>query len=177
MLRELLIAIICDFLGFIRSLVSSRLAVFISVPLSLIFTQLFFKALGLYEFVMRTLVSGKRIFQVSVIVLCIFMLSLLLCRTIASVFRSIVLFKRPLTRAPGMYLLTVADFIFRPTTVELTFRPLIAEWQSEYFEALKQGRKYKARWITIRYRFAFACTFIKAMGLSKVFSVFKQISK
>jgi hypothetical protein len=82
-----------------------------------------------------------------------------------------------LIKAPGTRLLTIVDFLFRSITVELTFKPLISDWQSEYFEALNQGCTIKARWISIRYRFAFSCTFIMAMGLSKVFSLFKQISK
>src|SRR5262249_38820992 len=85
--------------------------------------------------------------------------------------------KKNLVTAPGTRAYKVVDFLFRPTTVELTFKPLIADWQFEYFEALNQGRKYKAHWIMIRYRFLFARTFILAMGLSKVFSFFKQLSK
>ena len=80
-------------------------------------------------------------------------------------------------KAPGTQLLKIVDFLFRPSTVKLTFEPLISDWQFEYFEALNQRRTIKARWINIRYRFAFACTFIRAMGLSRVFSLFKQISK
>src|SRR6185503_686580 len=45
-----------------------------------------------------------------------------------------------ITKVPGTRLLTTVDFLFRPATVELTFKPLIGEWQSEYFEALNQGR-------------------------------------
>jgi hypothetical protein len=79
--------------------------------------------------------------------------------------------------APGTKLLALVDFLFRPATVELTFKPLISDWRAEHCEAWYQGRTKKARWIMIRYRFIFACTFIKAMGLSKVFSLFKQLSK
>jgi hypothetical protein len=85
--------------------------------------------------------------------------------------------KHQIRRPPGAKLLDLVDFLFPLKTVERTFKPFIADWQYEYFEALKQSRTKKARWISIRYRFAFACTFIKAMGLSKMFSLFKQISK
>jgi hypothetical protein len=64
----------------------------------------------------------------------------------------------------------IADFLFSPATVENTFRPLVADWRYEYFEALKQGRKYKVRWISFRYY----CHFIMAMSLSKVFSLLKE---
>lgn len=85
--------------------------------------------------------------------------------------------KQRLTKAPGMRLLAIVDFLFRPATVKLTFKQLIADWRTEYFEALSQGRTMKARWVMIRYRFYFACTFIRAMGLSNVLSFFKQLSK
>jgi hypothetical protein len=73
--------------------------------------------------------------------------------------------------------IALIDFLFSRQTVELTFSQTIANWREEYFEALKQGRTKKAHWISFRYRFIFACTFIKAIGLSKVFSLFKQVIK
>lgn len=85
--------------------------------------------------------------------------------------------KLRIRKAPGAILLALVDFLFSPKTVELTFNQLVADWRTEYYDAWKQHRTKKARWINIRYRFTFACTFIMAMGLSKVFSLFKQISK
>jgi hypothetical protein len=76
-----------------------------------------------------------------------------------------------LSKLPGAILLTTVDFLFSPITVEKTFKPLVADWRYEYFEALKQGRTYKAHWISIRYR----CAFVWAMSLSKVFSLLKQL--
>jgi hypothetical protein len=82
-----------------------------------------------------------------------------------------------ISKAPGTRLLLIVDFLFRPATVELTFKTILADWHSEYFEALSQKRIYKSRWITFRYYLAFACAFVMALGLSKALSVFKQISK
>jgi hypothetical protein len=76
-----------------------------------------------------------------------------------------------ISKAPGINLLALVDFLFSPKTVEQTFKPLVADWRTEYFEALKQGRTKKARWISMRYRYSF----IMAMSLSKVFSLLKQI--
>jgi hypothetical protein len=50
-----------------------------------------------------------------------------------------------IARAPGTRLLALVDFVCSPKTVEQTFRPLVADWRYEYFEALKQNRKWKAR--------------------------------
>ena len=85
--------------------------------------------------------------------------------------------KPHIIKAPGANLLALVNFLFSPKAVEQTFKPLVSDWRYEYFDALKQGRTKKARWITFRYRFHFARTFIMAMGLSKVFSLFKQLSK
>jgi len=74
-----------------------------------------------------------------------------------------------LPTAPGAKLLVLVDFLFSPKTVEQTFKPIIADWRNEYFEALKDKREWKARWISTRYRISF----ITSMFLSKVFSLMK----
>lgn len=79
--------------------------------------------------------------------------------------------KSRIQKAPGANLLAVAEFFFSHQTVEQTFRPLVADWRYEYCEALKESRKWKGRWISVRYRYSF----IMAMGLSKVFSLLKQL--
>jgi hypothetical protein len=74
-------------------------------------------------------------------------------------------------KAPGTTLLSIVEFLFAPKTVEGTFNPIVADWRNEFFEALKQGRTRKARWISIRYTYSF----ILAMSLSKVFAFFKSV--
>jgi hypothetical protein len=74
-------------------------------------------------------------------------------------------------KPPGTRFLVFADFIYSPKTMEQIFMPLVADWRLEHFEALKQNRKWKARWISFRYCYSF----IMAMSLSKVFSLLKQI--
>jgi hypothetical protein len=73
--------------------------------------------------------------------------------------------------APGAKLLRIADFLCSSKSVKLTFEPLIGDLQSEYFEALTKQRIWKARWVRLRYCFAF----LGAMGLNKIFSVVKVI--
>jgi hypothetical protein len=75
-----------------------------------------------------------------------------------------------LCRAPGAGLLKIADFFFSARTVELCFNQLVADWRGEYFEALSNGRIYKAQWISMRYRYRF----VMAMGLSNLFSFFAR---
>jgi hypothetical protein len=65
---------------------------------------------------------------------------------------------------PGSRLFAFVDFFYSSKTVNLTFLPILADWRTEYYEALKQGRLWKARWISVRYRYSF----VAAMGPRKV---------
>lgn len=71
----------------------------------------------------------------------------------------------------GTNSLGIIEFLFSDSTVEKTFKPLIADWRFEYFEALNQKRTWKARWISVRYRYAF----IKATGLSVISSLLNKV--
>jgi hypothetical protein len=75
-----------------------------------------------------------------------------------------------LARAPGYRLLKFAHFFFSSKTVNLTFGPLVADWHSEYFEALNEQCYWRARMVSVRYIWAFA----KAAGLSKLFDLLKR---
>lgn len=76
-------------------------------------------------------------------------------------------------KPPGTLMLKVTDFFFSKKTVLLTFQPLIADWQEEYFEALSGKRYHKARWVSLRYYWAFA----KACFLSKLAEFLRNIRK
>jgi uncharacterized membrane protein len=79
--------------------------------------------------------------------------------------------RNQISKALGSKLLSIVEFLYSPKTVEETFRQIVADWREEYFEALKQGRSRKARWISIRYIYSF----ILAMGLNKVYALFKSV--
>ena len=76
-----------------------------------------------------------------------------------------------IANAPGARHLILVDFFYSPRTVEETFKPIIADWRLEYFNALAEKRKHKARWISIRYSYRF----LLAMGLSQAYAFIKQI--
>lgn len=76
-----------------------------------------------------------------------------------------------IANAPGARYLALVDFLYSPRTVEETFKPIIADWRLEYFNALTEKRKYKACWISIRYSYRFAL----AMGLSHAYALIRQI--
>jgi hypothetical protein len=70
--------------------------------------------------------------------------------------------KRHVVIPPGSKLLTIAEFFYSKKTYTLRFKPIVADMQQEYFEALYEKRVWKARWIHIR-----GCWgFISAMGLN-----------
>jgi len=81
--------------------------------------------------------------------------------------------RRRIKNAPGLKLLSIVEFFFSPTTVEETFKPTVADWHSEYFEALKQKKFWRARWISVRYTYRF----IVAMGLSKVLFAIRSVAR
>jgi hypothetical protein len=76
-----------------------------------------------------------------------------------------------LKKPPGTLLLRITDFFFSKKTVTLTFKPLVADWQTEYFDSLQEKRYWKSRWISARYYWAFA----KACGLSRISDALKRI--
>jgi hypothetical protein len=61
-------------------------------------------------------------------------------------------------RPPGSCLRAIADFVYSRKTVEHVFKPMIADLEYEYIEALAAGRPLKARWVHIRGIFAFWMT-------------------
>jgi|SRR5688500_15345331 hypothetical protein len=68
-------------------------------------------------------------------------------------------------------LLSIVRFLYCPTDVEMTFEPIIADWQEELFKATNTNKMWKAKWINVYYRFAF----IKAMALNKISGVMEKL--
>jgi hypothetical protein len=79
---------------------------------------------------------------------------------------------RCISRAPGSGLLVIVEYFYSPKIVEQVFKPIVADWRTEYFDVLKEGKNRKASWIKIRYTFSF----FMAMGLSKVLSVIRSMA-
>jgi uncharacterized membrane protein len=75
-------------------------------------------------------------------------------------------------KAPGSDLLVMVEYLYSPKIVEQVFKPIVADWRTEYFDALKEGKNRKAVWIRIRYILSFSM----AMGLSKALSVIRSLA-
>ena len=83
---------------------------------------------------------------------------------------------RKITTPPGSFLQSVATFLFSRRTVEQAVKPIIADLQFEYFEALSQQEPWKARWIRIRY-FCSLCIVLGLLRILKLFaSVWRQLN-
>jgi len=73
--------------------------------------------------------------------------------------------------APGAKALSIVSFLCSPQAVEYIFKPIVADWRVEYFEALANNNSFKARWICIRYSFRF----VQSLGLNKLLSLLKGL--
>lgn len=80
---------------------------------------------------------------------------------------------RLISKAPGGRLLAVVEYLYSPKTVEEVFEQIVADWRTEYFDALKEGKHGKAAWVKARYVFRF----IMAMGLSRALSVIRSMAR
>lgn len=60
-----------------------------------------------------------------------------------------------ISRPPGLRLLSIVEFLYSHKTVKEVFKQTISDWQQEYFEALCKKEIWKARWINVRYTYAF----------------------
>ena len=79
--------------------------------------------------------------------------------------------KKVAKNAPGSRVLKFVDLFCNPSTVEKTFKPLVADWRYEYFEALEEERDIKARWISVRYCWSVAM----ALGITNLVLLFRLI--
>jgi len=57
--------------------------------------------------------------------------------------------------APGAKLLWMADFLYSRKSLEEVLKPTMDDMRVEYFDALSQGRTWKARWVRARGTWAF----------------------
>lgn len=79
---------------------------------------------------------------------------------------------RRLKKAPGSNLLILVEYLYSPTTVEGVFKPIVADWRKEYFDALHEHKRLKSHCVRVRYLFSFGM----AMGLSKALSLVRVIA-
>jgi len=80
---------------------------------------------------------------------------------------------RRLKKAPGSNLLILVEYLYSPATVEEVFKPIVADWRKEFFDALREHKRLKSHFVRVRHLFSFGM----AMGLSKALSLIRVIAR
>lgn len=73
--------------------------------------------------------------------------------------------------------LKVVTFFFSSRTVKEIFNPITADWQEEYFEALSKKEIWKARWINVRYTYAFLGAMWQKSPLGDLIEFISKLAK
>ena len=63
--------------------------------------------------------------------------------------------KKKIYSSPSNKLLIISSFFYSPKNQKEVFEPIVTDLQEEYFEAVFKKEIWKARWINVRYTYAF----------------------
>ena len=74
-------------------------------------------------------------------------------------------------------LLKISDLLFSPKTQKEIFEPIVADWQEEYFEALFKKEIWKARWINVRYTYAFLVAMWQKSPIGDLIEFISKLAK
>jgi hypothetical protein len=72
---------------------------------------------------------------------------------------------------PGVSLSRLAEFFASPKTMERVLQPILSDLLTEYFNALAEGRRFKAEWVRLRGYWSFWI----AVGLHSVVSLVVKV--
>jgi hypothetical protein len=73
--------------------------------------------------------------------------------------------------------LIISYFLFSAKTQKEIFEPIVADWQEEYFEALFKKEIWKARWINVRYTYAFLGVMWQKSPIGDLIEFISKIAK
>lgn len=74
--------------------------------------------------------------------------------------------RREIVRPPGLLIDRFARFIFKKKTYERVFQPIIVDMRLEYFESLSEGRRWHARWVSLRDHLGFCKALLALIPVS-----------
>lgn len=74
-------------------------------------------------------------------------------------------------------LLTITKFLYSPKTQKETFEKVVADWQTEYFEALSKKEIWKARWLNVRYTYAYFGAMWQKSPVGDLIEFIRKIAK
>lgn len=70
---------------------------------------------------------------------------------------------RSIRYPPGIHMARLAKWVFPRKMYEQIYEPQIADMRLEYYEALREGAEWKAKWIRAYYMIAFAKTIVASI--------------
>ncbi len=71
----------------------------------------------------------------------------------------------------------LSNFLYSNKTQKEIFEPIVADWQEEYFEALFKKEIWKARWINVRYTYAFLAAMWQKSPIGDLIEFISKIAK
>ena len=77
---------------------------------------------------------------------------------------------------PSKFLLA-SNFLYSAKIQKEIFEPIASDWQEEYFEALFKKEIWKARWINVRYTYAFIVAMWQKSPIGDLFEFISKIAK
>jgi len=86
-------------------------------------------------------------------------------------------FENNIHSSPSSFLISISTFCFSSKNNEEMFKPIVADWQEEYFEALFKKEIWKARWINVRYTYAFLGAMWQKSPIGNLIEFVSKIAK
>ncbi len=74
-------------------------------------------------------------------------------------------------------LLCITDFLYSKKTCENVFLRIVSDWQEECFEALFKKEIWKARWINVRYTYAFLAAMWQKSPIGDLIEFVSKLAK
>ncbi len=74
-------------------------------------------------------------------------------------------------------LLLISSFFYSPKNQKEVFEPIVIDLQEEYFEALFKKEIWKARWINLRYTYAFLTAMWQKSPIGDFIEFISKIAK
>lgn len=72
---------------------------------------------------------------------------------------------------------SASNFLFSTKTQKEVFEPIVTDWQEEYFDALFKKEIWKARWINVRYTYAFLIAMWQKSPIGDLIEFISKIAK
>lgn len=72
-------------------------------------------------------------------------------------------------------ILKFSQKFYSEETRKLCFEPIIADWKKEYSESISQNKNWQARWISIRYVYAYLSAMMQQSRFGRLFELLRKL--